>query len=99
MTKVVSFVHEVNLIKNGYGIRKVVLRLFRVVKSVLDPCGYCRDEVHAEKRNQHEHDPSDPVPERFHTDIPKRIRRSGRRSYRTSPRSSPCAGALPGVWR
>ena len=28
MTKVVSFVHEVDLIKNGYGMRKVVLGLF-----------------------------------------------------------------------
>src|SRR5712671_1704213 len=61
MTKVVSFVHEVDLIKNGYSMRKVVLGPFRVVKSVLDPCGYCRDEVHAEKRNQHEHDPNSPV--------------------------------------
>src|SRR5277367_630447 len=61
MTQVVSFVHEVDLIKNGYRMRKVVFGLFRVVEGVLDPCDYCRDEVHAEKRNQHEQDPNSPV--------------------------------------
>src|SRR5258708_20998025 len=61
MTEMISFVHEVALIKNGYGMRKVVLGPFRVVKGVLDPCDYCRDEVHAEKRNQHEHGRNSPV--------------------------------------
>src|ERR1700722_6648977 len=61
MTKVVPFVHEVDLIKNGYGMRKIVLGLFRVVKGVLDPRDYCREEVHAEKRNQHEHGRDSPV--------------------------------------
>src|SRR6266850_7038718 len=61
MTEVVSFVHEVHLTHNGHGISEIILRTFRVTESVLDPCGDCVDEIHAEKRNQHEHRPNSPI--------------------------------------
>src|SRR5262249_34796500 len=61
MTEVVSFVHEVDFIQNGHGMRKIILGMFRVIESVLDPCDDCGDEVHAKKRNQHEHGPNSPI--------------------------------------
>ena len=37
MTEVVSFVHEVHLIKDGHGICKIILGMFRVTEGVLNP--------------------------------------------------------------
>src|SRR5713226_5364162 len=51
MTEVVSFVHEVHLIKDGHGIYKIILWMFRVTEGVLNPRGDCHDRVHGEKRN------------------------------------------------
>src|SRR5713226_1318965 len=61
MAEVVPFVHEVHLIHNGHGISEIILRTFWVTESVLDPCGDGVDEIHAEKRNQHEHRPNSPI--------------------------------------
>src|SRR5258708_11449774 len=61
VAQVVSFVQEVHLIHNRHGIRKIILRTFWITESVLDPCGDCVDEIHAEKRNQDEHSPNSPV--------------------------------------
>src|SRR6266403_2915006 len=61
MAEVVSFVHEVHLIHNGHGISEIIFRTLRVTESVLDPCGDCVDEIHAEKRNQHEYRPDSPI--------------------------------------
>jgi hypothetical protein len=61
MAEMVSFVHEVHLIDKGHRISEIIFRTFRVTESVLDPCGDCVDEIHAEKRNQHEHRPNSPI--------------------------------------
>src|SRR5215510_14317661 len=61
MTEVVTFVHEVQLIHNGHGIREIIIGAFWITISVLDPCGDCVDEIHAENRNQHEHRPNSPI--------------------------------------
>jgi hypothetical protein len=37
MTEVVTFVHEVHLVKDGYGIYKIILGMFRVTEGVLNP--------------------------------------------------------------
>src|SRR5208283_1630078 len=60
MTEVVSLVHEVHLIQDGHGISEIILGVFRVAEGMLNPCGDCHDEVHEEKRNQHEYDPNSP---------------------------------------
>jgi hypothetical protein len=61
MAEVVSFVHEVHLIDKGHGISEKIFGTFWVTESVLHPCGDCVDEIHAEKRNQHEHRPNSPI--------------------------------------
>src|SRR6266849_1511770 len=45
MTEVVSFVHEVHLIKDGHGICKIIFGILRVTEGVLNPGGDCHDEV------------------------------------------------------
>src|SRR5258707_14007603 len=37
MTEVVSFVHEVHLVKDGHGIYKIILGMFRVTEGMLNP--------------------------------------------------------------
>lgn len=37
MTEVVPFVHEVHVIKDGHGIYKIILGMFRVTEGVLNP--------------------------------------------------------------
>src|SRR5262249_46836422 len=61
MTKMESFVHEVDFIKDRHGMRKVIPWMLRVMEGVLDPCSDSRDEVDAKKRNQHEHGPNSPI--------------------------------------
>src|SRR6267142_786894 len=61
MAEVVSLVQEVHLTHNGHGISEIIFRTFWVTEGVLDPCGDCVDEIHAEKRDQHEHRPNSPI--------------------------------------
>src|ERR1700739_1301380 len=48
MTEVVSFVHEVHLIKDGYRIYKIILGMIRVTEGMMNPSGNRHDEVHGE---------------------------------------------------
>lgn len=61
MAEMVPFVHEVHLIYDRHRIREIVLGMIWITESVLDPCGNCIDEIHAEKRNQDEHGPNSPI--------------------------------------
>src|ERR1700730_18108226 len=61
MTEMVPFVHEVHLINDCDGIHEIIFGMSRVTESVLNPRGDCHDEVHAEKRNQHEKEPNSPI--------------------------------------
>src|SRR5207247_10870107 len=52
MAEVVSFVHEVHLIHNGYGIGEIISRTFRVTESEQDPIGGSADASNPAHRQQ-----------------------------------------------
>src|SRR5215468_3659677 len=51
MAKMITFIHEVDLVHDGHGICKIVVGTFWVTESVLNPCGNGIDKIHAKKRN------------------------------------------------